>query len=158
MQEGRMTGIVRVVDDFGRIVIPTEVRRVLNLEPNVRTEYFCDDERKAIMVYKYRAKECLFCSGKQQIIYFKKFYICMPCIQSLPALQVFLERLERERADAAKKDISNKRKMTTRRKETLDRLQQAMKENPKASQKELAKMLGISQGWISQLLRKQVDS
>ncbi|WP_339369849.1 helix-turn-helix domain-containing protein [Paenibacillus elgii] len=127
----------------------------MNLEPNVRTEYFCDDERKAIMVYKYRAKECVFCSGKQQIIYFKRFYICMPCIQSLPPLQVFLERLERERADAAKK---NKRKMSVRRKETLDRLQQAMQENPKASQMELAKMLGISQGWISQLLRKQVDS
>ncbi len=158
MQEGRVTGIVRMVDDFGRIVIPTEVRRVLNLEPNVRTEYFCDDERKAIMVYKYRAKECLFCSSKQQIIYFKKFYICMPCIQSLPALQVFLERLERGRADAAKKDISNKRKMTARRKEILDRLQQAMQENPKASQKELAEMLGISQGWVSQLLKKHADS
>ncbi|WP_325073106.1 LexA family protein [Paenibacillus elgii] len=130
----------------------------MNLEPNVRTEYFCDDERKAIMVYKYRAKECLFCSSKQQIIYFKKFYICMPCIQSLPALQVFLERLERGRADAAKKDISNKRKMTARRKEILDRLQQAMQENPKASQKELAEMLGISQGWVSQLLKKHADS
>ncbi|WP_081890519.1 sigma factor-like helix-turn-helix DNA-binding protein [Paenibacillus tyrfis] len=48
--------------------------------------------------------------------------------------------------------------MTARRKETLDRLQQAMKENPKASQKELAEMLGISQGWVSQLLRKSADS
>lgn len=154
MQEGRVTGVVRVVDDFGRIVIPTEVRRVLNLDPNVRTEYFYDDERKAIMVYKYRAKECLFCSGQQQIIYFKKFYICMPCIQSLPALQVFLERVERERADAAQKALAKKKRMTARRKETLDRLHQAMKENPKASQKELAEILGISQSWISQLLRK----
>ncbi|WP_275452146.1 sigma factor-like helix-turn-helix DNA-binding protein [Paenibacillus ehimensis] len=33
-----------------------------------------------------------------------------------------------------------------------------MKDNPKASQKELAEMLGISQSWISQLLRKHADS
>ncbi|WP_088830570.1 sigma factor-like helix-turn-helix DNA-binding protein [Paenibacillus tyrfis] len=47
--------------------------------------------------------------------------------------------------------------MTVRRKETLDRLHQVMKDNPKASQKELAEMLGISQGWVSQLLRKRAD-
>ncbi|KZE71597.1 hypothetical protein AV654_05155 [Paenibacillus elgii] len=158
MQEARVTGIIRVVDDFGRIVIPTEVRRVLHLDPNVRAEYFYDDERKTIMIYKYRAKECVFCSGKQQIIYFKRLFICKPCIQSLPALQIFLERVERERADAAKKALSKKEKMTARRKKTLDRLHQAMKENPKASQKELAEMIGISQAWISKLFRKHADS
>ncbi|SCW52434.1 transcriptional pleiotropic regulator of transition state genes [Paenibacillus tianmuensis] len=151
MQDGRRTGIVRVVDDFGRIVIPMEVRRVLNLDPNVKTEYFCDDERKAIMVYKYPEEECLFCSGKQQIIYFKKFYVCSPCIQSLPTLQVYIEGIERERANE-----TNKEKITSRRKETLDRLRQAIKENPSASQKELAKILGFSEAWVSKLFRNQL--
>ncbi|WP_309248919.1 regulator [Paenibacillus sp. MZ04-78.2] len=123
----------------------------MNLEPNVRTEYFCDDERKAIMVYKYPEKECLFCSSKQQIIYFKKFYVCSPCIQSLPELQVFIKGIERERANE-----TNKEKITSRRKETLDRLHQAIKENPSASQKELAKILGFSEAWVSKLLRNQL--
>ncbi|MFB6367781.1 regulator [Paenibacillus elgii] len=158
MQDGRRTGIVRVVDDFGRIVIPTEFRRVLSLHPNVMTEYFCDDERKAIMVYKYQAKECLFCSGKEQTFFFKKFYICMSCIQSLPALQVFLERVERERLGVTNKNLSKKKKLTPKRKEALDCLQQAIKENPKASQKKLAKMIGVSQSWVSQLLRHHGDS
>ncbi|MCP3773535.1 winged helix-turn-helix transcriptional regulator [Paenibacillus sp. MZ04-78.2] len=158
MQDGRRTGIVRVVDNFGRIVIPTELRRVLNLEPNVRTEYFCDDERKAIMVYKYPAEECLFCLDKQQLIYFKRFYICTPCIHSLPSLQVFLERVERERASEEKRTLSKEKDITPRRKKALDLLRQAMKENPKASQKELAEILGFSQAWVSKLIRKLVDS
>lgn len=148
MQEDRRTGIVRVVDNLGRIVIPMELRRMLNLNPNVKTEYFCDDKRKAIMV-RYHCNECLFCSGKEQTIYFKKFYICTPCIQSLPALQVFLARVERERVNE-----TNKKKITNRRKEALDRLQKAMEENPEASQRKLAEILGVSQSWVSQLLRQ----
>ena len=148
MQEGRVTGIVRVVDDFGRIAIPTELRRVLNLDANVMTEYFYDDERKAIIVHRYPAEECLFCYGKEQTIFFKRFYICTLCIQSLPALQVFLERVERERA----KEIQEI-KVSKRRKQALDRLHRVMKENPEASQKELAKLTGFSEAWVSKLLR-----
>ncbi|WP_174551194.1 helix-turn-helix domain-containing protein [Paenibacillus tianmuensis] len=125
----------------------------MNLHPNVRRKYYFDDKKKAIMVYKYPAEECLFCSGKQQIIYFKRFYICTPCIQSLPLLQVFLERIERERANKVKTKT-----ITAKRKEALDRLHQAMKENPEASQKKLAEILGFSQAWVSKLIRNIVDS
>lgn len=153
MQEGMRTGIVRVVDKFGRISIPMEVRRVLNLEPNVMTEYFYDDERKAIMIHRFRAGECLFCYGKEQTIFFKRFYICTLCIQSLPALQVFLERVECERAKEVKRTLSKKKGTTKRRKKALDLLHKAIKENPETSQKELAKILGFSEAWVSKLLR-----
>ncbi|WP_309599549.1 winged helix-turn-helix domain-containing protein [Paenibacillus tyrfis] len=125
----------------------------MNLEPNVMTEYFYDDERKAIMVHRFRAGECLFCYGKEKTIFFKKFYICKQCIQSLPALQVFLARVERERVEEVKRTLPKKKKTTSRRKEALDRLHKAIKENPEASQKELAKMLGFSEAWVSKLLR-----
>nr|WP_309248991.1 regulator [Paenibacillus sp. MZ04-78.2] len=130
----------------------------MNLEPNVRTEYFYDDEKKTIIVYKYPAEECLFCSDKQQLIYFKRFNICMPCIQSLPSLQVFLERVERERANEEKRTLTQEKRITPRRKKALDLLHQAMKENPRASQKELAKILGFSEAWVSKLIRNQADS
>ncbi|MEC0210263.1 regulator [Paenibacillus ehimensis] len=120
----------------------------MNLDANVMTEYFYDDKKKAIILHRYPAEECVFCSGKQQIIYFKKFHICKSCIQSLPALQVFIERIERERA----KEIQEI-KVSKRRKQALDRLHQAMKENPEASQKELAKLTGFSEAWVSKLLR-----
>lgn len=155
MHEGIRTGIIRVVDNFGRITIPTEVRHALNLDTNVKTEYFCDDERKAIIVYRYHSKECLFCLSKEKLIYFKKFHICKSCIQGLPALQVFLARVERERVEEVKRTLPKKKKTTSRRKEALDRLHNAMKENPEASQKELAKMLGFSEAWVSNLLRNE---
>ncbi|PUA39209.1 regulator [Paenibacillus elgii] len=155
MHEDIRTGIIRVVDNFGRITIPTEVRRALNLDTNVKTEYFCDDERKAIIVYRYHSKECLFCLSKEKTIYFKRFYICKSCIQSLPALQVFLARVERERVEEVKRTLPKKKKTTSRRKEALDRLHKAMKENPEASQKELAKILGFSEAWVSRLLRNE---
>ncbi|WP_309248985.1 regulator [Paenibacillus sp. MZ04-78.2] len=125
----------------------------MNLDPNVMTECFSDEEKKTIMVYKYPEEECLFCSGKQQLVYFKRFYVCSPCIQSLPVLQVFIEGIERKRANE-----TIKKKITPRRKKSLDRLHQAMKENPKASQKELAEILGFSQAWVSKLIRNHVDS
>ncbi|MFB0844301.1 regulator [Paenibacillus oleatilyticus] len=153
MQEDRRTGIVRVVDNVGRIIIPIELRRALNLDTNVKTEYFCDDKREAILVYRYHGKECLFCLSEKQTIYFKKFYICMSCIQSLPALQVFLARVERERASER-----NKKDNSPRRKKALDRLHQVMKENPEASQKELAKILGCSPAWVSKLIKQYVKS
>ncbi|KEQ22588.1 hypothetical protein [Paenibacillus tyrfis] len=148
MQEGRVTGIVRVIDELGRIVIPTEFRRVLNLHPHVQTEYFGDDERKAIMVYRYQTKECLFCSSEKQTVYFKKFYVCITCIQSLPVLQVYIEGIERERVKETQEI-----KVSKRRKKALGRLHKAMKENPEASQKELAQILGFSEAWVSKLLR-----
>ncbi|WP_309599572.1 regulator [Paenibacillus tyrfis] len=129
----------------------------MKLESNVMTEYFYDDEKKAIMVHRYHGKECLFCSNKEQVVYFKKFYICTSCIQSLPALQVFLERVERERSNELKRTLSKKKKITPKRKEALERLYQVMKENPKASQRKIAEILGFSQAWVSHLLRNHVD-
>nr|WP_237712790.1 winged helix-turn-helix domain-containing protein [Paenibacillus elgii] len=137
---------------MGRIVIPTEFRRVLNLHPHVKTEYFGDDKREAIFVFRYHSKECLFCLSEKQTIYFKKFYICKSCIQSLPELQVFLARVERERVNER-----DKKKITSKRKKALDRLHQVMKENPEATQKELAEILGMSQGWVSQLIREHLN-
>ncbi|MCP3772731.1 regulator [Paenibacillus sp. MZ04-78.2] len=135
------------------LAIPMEVRCVLNLHPSVRTKYYFDDKKKAILVYKYPAEECLFCSGKQQIICFKRFYICTSCIQSLPLLRVFLERIERERANKVKTKT-----LTAKRKEALDRLHQAMKENPETSQKKLAEILGFLHAWVSKLTRNIIDS
>ncbi|WP_309599517.1 helix-turn-helix domain-containing protein [Paenibacillus tyrfis] len=129
---------------------------MLNLHPHDKLEYFGDDKRKAIMVYRYQTKECLFCSSEKKTIYFKKFYICMSCIQSLPELQIFFERVERQRGDEKHVTGTKKKRITKRRKEALDRLHQVMKENPGASQKEIAEILGVSQSWISQIIRNRL--
>lgn len=54
----KSTGIVRKVDHLGRIVVPKELRRSLNINENDPMEVFVDGEK--VILQKYRpAKECL---------------------------------------------------------------------------------------------------
>ena len=45
----KATGIVRRVDDLGRIVIPKEIRRTLRLHEGVPMEIFTDREGEIIL-------------------------------------------------------------------------------------------------------------
>ncbi|AKO91091.1 MULTISPECIES: AbrB/MazE/SpoVT family DNA-binding domain-containing protein [Priestia] len=54
----KTTGMVRKVDELGRIVLPKELRRVLNLEAKEPVEMYLDHEQ--IILKKYRAhQECM---------------------------------------------------------------------------------------------------
>jgi AbrB family looped-hinge helix DNA binding protein len=48
------TGIVRRIDDLGRIVIPKEIRRFLGLAENDPMEVFVDSEKKQIIFQQYK--------------------------------------------------------------------------------------------------------
>ncbi|UOQ94474.1 AbrB/MazE/SpoVT family DNA-binding domain-containing protein [Halobacillus shinanisalinarum] len=53
----KSTGVVRKVDELGRIVIPKELRRTLQVEEKTPLEIFVEDEK--IILKKYKAsKEC----------------------------------------------------------------------------------------------------
>lgn len=51
----KSTGIVRKVDELGRVVIPIELRRVLNIEERDAVEIYVDDEK--IILKKYVSSE-----------------------------------------------------------------------------------------------------
>ena len=53
----RATGIVRRIDDLGRIVIPKEIRRSLNIEEGDPLEIYMDDKTKSVMFKKYLENE-----------------------------------------------------------------------------------------------------
>ena len=53
----RATGIVRRLDDLGRIVIPKEIRRTLNVREGDAMEIWVDDEHKGIVLTKYNCDE-----------------------------------------------------------------------------------------------------
>lgn len=56
----KATGIVRRVDDLGRIVIPRELRRVYRIEDGDPLEIFTDE--KGIIIRKYdKLNKCIFC-------------------------------------------------------------------------------------------------
>lgn len=53
----RATGIVRRIDDLGRVAIPKEIRRSLNIEEGDPLEIYIDDKTKSVMFKKYLENE-----------------------------------------------------------------------------------------------------
>jgi len=53
----KATGIVRRVDDLGRIVIPKEIRRALHIKEGDPLEIYVDDNMVCFRNYKYQAVE-----------------------------------------------------------------------------------------------------
>ena len=78
----KSTGIVRKVDELGRIVLPIELRRTLGIEEKDRIEIFVDGE--SIILRKYQPA-CIFCDNARDIINYKGKNICPECIKAMNA-------------------------------------------------------------------------
>lgn len=76
----KSTGIVRKVDELGRIVLPIELRRTLGIEEKDRIEIFADGE--SIILRKYQPA-CIFCDNAKDIINYKGKNICPDCIRAM---------------------------------------------------------------------------
>lgn len=76
----KSTGIVRKVDELGRIVLPIELRRTLGIEEKDRIEIFVDGE--SIILSKYQPA-CIFCDNAKDIINYKGKNICPDCIRAM---------------------------------------------------------------------------
>lgn len=76
----KCTGIVRKVDELGRIVLPIELRRTLGIEEKDRIEIFVDGE--SIILRKYQPA-CIFCDNAKDIINYKGKNICPDCIRAM---------------------------------------------------------------------------
>lgn len=76
----KSTGVVRKVDELGRIVLPKELRTVLNINEKDSIEIFTDDDK--IILQKYQPA-CTFCNNVNNIIYFNGKRICADCVEKL---------------------------------------------------------------------------
>lgn len=76
----KSTGIVRNVDELGRIVIPKEIRTNMSITNNDAVEIFVDGEK--IILTKYQPT-CMFCDAVEDITYFKGKKICRKCLEEL---------------------------------------------------------------------------
>lgn len=77
----KSTGIVRKIDDFGRIVIPKEIRRLFELKENSDAlEIFVDEN--TIILKKYEPS-CIFCQNARDIQIYKGRNICSECLKEL---------------------------------------------------------------------------
>ena len=80
----KSTGIVRKVDDLGRVVIPIELRRTLGIEEKDSLEIYVDGE--CIILKKYQPS-CIFCGNAEQVQQFKEKNICIHCLDELQRLE-----------------------------------------------------------------------
>jgi len=76
----RDTGIVRRVDELGRLVVPKELRRTMGIEEKDPMEIFTDGE--SIVIKKY-VPGCLFCGSLEELVEHKGKFICPACIKAL---------------------------------------------------------------------------
>ena len=76
----KSTGIVRKVDELGRIVLPIEMRRTLGVDNRDPIEMFLDG--KNIILRKY-APGCVFCGNPKEIIEYTGKRVCRDCIRGM---------------------------------------------------------------------------
>ena len=79
----KATGVVRNIDELGRIVIPKELRKKLDMPEGAPIEIFVDDNKISLMRYY---EGCHFCGGAESLCELKGKKICRSCIEELSAL------------------------------------------------------------------------
>lgn len=76
----KSTGIVRKVDELGRIVLPIELRRTLDIAEKDALEIYV--EGSSIVLKKYRPS-CIFCDSTKDVVVFKGKNICPRCLREM---------------------------------------------------------------------------
>ena len=76
----KATGIVRPVDPLGRVVIPVELRRTLNIKTDDSLEVFVDGEY--IMLKKYEPA-CIFCNNAEGVQNYRGKLVCTECVKKM---------------------------------------------------------------------------
>lgn len=76
-------GIVRRVDELGRVVLPIELRRSLDLNERDRVEIRAEDDR--IILRKFESN-CCFCGNDKELREFRGKLLCPKCIKAIGEL------------------------------------------------------------------------
>ena len=76
----KSTGIVRKVDELGRIVLPIELRRTLDIAVRDELEIYLDDDK--VILKKYEPS-CVFCSDSHNLVSYHGRNVCMECIRKM---------------------------------------------------------------------------
>ncbi len=75
----KATGIVRRMDDLGRVVIPKEIRRTFGIKENDPIEIFTDNDGLIILKKYVIEGECVFCGSKNPELVLNGKLICEEC-------------------------------------------------------------------------------
>lgn len=76
----KSTGIVRKVDELGRIVIPVELRRTLDIGEKDALEIYVNGES---IIFKKYEPACIFCNDAENTTDFKGKTVCQRCLAEM---------------------------------------------------------------------------
>ncbi|MBR6028935.1 MAG: AbrB/MazE/SpoVT family DNA-binding domain-containing protein [Clostridia bacterium] len=76
----KATGVVRQLDRLGRVVLPIELRRTMDISPGDRLEIFVEDG--TIVLKKYEPS-CIFCGDARDVAMYRGRLICARCMAAL---------------------------------------------------------------------------
>ena len=76
----KSTGIVRKVDELGRIVIPIELREKFDIAERDPIEIFV--EGSSIVLRKFNPN-CIFCGSSKDLVEYKSRLVCKKCASSI---------------------------------------------------------------------------
>ncbi|MCM3634492.1 MULTISPECIES: AbrB/MazE/SpoVT family DNA-binding domain-containing protein [Paenibacillus] len=77
-------GVVRKVDQLGRIVLPKSLRKRYLMNEGDPVEIFVQGDH--IILERYRPK-CVFCGSMEEVAEFKERYICNVCMTEMDQLK-----------------------------------------------------------------------
>ena len=75
----KATGIVRRIDDLGRIVIPKELRRTYGIKEGDPLEIFAADDQLVLKKYLGAIPTCVRCGASENLIPDESIAICWKC-------------------------------------------------------------------------------
>lgn len=77
------TGFVREIDSVGRVVIPMQLRKELNIvEKGSKVELYSDGKQ---IILKKAIEDCIFCKSEEDLIEFDGKFICKTCLDKIKA-------------------------------------------------------------------------
>ena len=76
----KSTGIVRKLDELGRVVIPKEIRNKLDIEEKDPIEIYLDGT--SIILKKFETG-CIFCNNSKELVSFKDKLVCKICLSKI---------------------------------------------------------------------------
>lgn len=80
----KSTGIIRKVDELGRVVIPIEIRNQFKIVEKDPLEIYVDGS--SIILKKYESN-CIFCDNTDDLIDYKGKLICKKCLNKIKQLE-----------------------------------------------------------------------
>lgn len=79
----KSTGIIRKVDELGRIVLPIELRRTMDIAERDELEIFIENDRVVLQKYE---PSCVFCGSSQGLRNYRGKNVCQECVEKMTEL------------------------------------------------------------------------